>query len=126
MLAEYPVYATLPTADVERLRRFYEDVLGFQVREETPGGISYQAGEGTYFAITKSSGKASGSHTQMGFAVANIERIVVELRARGAVFEAYETPKTVDGVAEMPAGKAAWLKDPDGNLIGMIELYHRA
>lgn len=62
----------------------------------------------------------------MGFAVANIETIVVELRARGAVFEAYETPKTVDGVAEMPAGKAAWLKDPDGNLIGMIELYHRA
>ncbi len=126
MLADYPAYATLPTADVERLRRFYEDVLGFQVREETPGGIFYQAGEGTYFAITRSSGTASGSHTQVGFAVANIEAIVSELRARGAVFESYETPKTVDGVAEMPAGKAAWLKDPDGNLIGMIELYHPA
>lgn len=126
MLADYPVYATLPTGDVERLRRFYEDVLGFQIREESPGGITYQAGEGTYFAITRSSGKASGSHTQMGFAVANIKTIVAELRARGAVFEAYETPKTVDGVAEMPAGRAAWLKDPDGNLIGMIELHHAA
>ena len=48
------------------------------------------------------------------------------LRARGAVFEAYETPKTVDSVAEMPAGRAAWLKDPDGNLIGMIEFNHPA
>ena len=122
MLADYPVYATMPTADVERLRRFYEDVLGFQVREEMPGGITYQAGQGTYFAITRSSGTASGSHTQMGFAVANLVSVVAELRARGAIFEAYETPKTVDGVAEMPAGKAAWLKDPDGNLIGMIEL----
>ena len=126
MLADYPAYATMPTADVERLRRFYEDVLGFQVREETAGGIFYQAGAGTYFAITRSSGTSSGSHTQMGFAVANIEAIVAELRSRGAVFETYETPKTVDGVAEMPAGRAAWLKDPDGNLIGMIELHHRA
>ncbi len=126
MLGDYPAYATLPTADVERLRRFYEDVLGFQVREETPGGITYRAGEGTYFAITRSSGTASGSHTQMGFAVANIKTIVSELRARGVVFETYETPKTVDGVAEMPAGAAAWLKDPDGNLIGMIELHHPA
>jgi catechol 2,3-dioxygenase-like lactoylglutathione lyase family enzyme len=122
MLADYPVYATMPTADVERLRRFYEDVLGFKVREEMPGGITYQAGQGTYFAITRSSGTASGSHTQMGFAVKNLGAVVAELRARGAVFETYETPKTVDGIAEMPAGKAAWLKDPDGNLIGMIEL----
>jgi catechol 2,3-dioxygenase-like lactoylglutathione lyase family enzyme len=121
MLADFPVYATLPTADVERLRRFYEDVLGFKVREETPGGISYEAGEGTYFVITMSSGTASGTHTQIGFAVANITALVAELRARGAVFEEYETPKTVDGVADMPAGKAAWLRDPDGNLIGMIE-----
>jgi catechol 2,3-dioxygenase-like lactoylglutathione lyase family enzyme len=122
MLADYPVYATMPTADVERLRRFYEDVLGFKVREEMPGGITYQAGQGTYFAITRSSGTASGSHTQMGFAVKNLGAVVAELRARGAIFETYETPKTVDGIAEMPAGKAAWLKDPDGNLIGMIEL----
>jgi predicted enzyme related to lactoylglutathione lyase len=126
MLSDYPVYATLPTADVERLRRFYEDVLGFQVREEMPGGITYQAGAGTYFGITRSSGTASGNHTQMAFAVASIETIVAELRARGAVFESYETPKTVDGVAEMPAGRAAWLKDPDGNLIGVIELHRRA
>jgi hypothetical protein len=26
----------------------------------------------------------------------------------------------------LPAPKAAWLKDPDGNLIGMIELYRPA
>lgn len=126
MLADYPVYATIPTADVERLRRFYEDILGFKVRDETPGGITYQAGSGTYFAITRSSGKASGSHTQMGFAVANIGAVVAELRSRGAVFETYQTPKTVDGIAEMPAGKAAWFKDPEGNLIGVIELHHSA
>jgi catechol-2,3-dioxygenase len=122
MLRDCPVYATLPTQDVGRLRGFYEDVLGFKVRLETPAGIFYDAGDGTFFAITRSSGKASGSHTQMGFRIANIKREVAELRTRGAVFETYETPKTVDGIADVGVGRAAWLKDPDGNLIGMLQL----
>ena len=122
MLADNPVYATLPTADMATLRRFYEDVLGFAVREETPGGISYQAGDGTYFAITRSSGTPSGTHTQMGFAVRDIAAEVADLQARGVVFETYETPRTVNGIADVGIGRAAWLCDPDGNLIGMIEL----
>jgi O-acetyl-ADP-ribose deacetylase len=121
MLSDQPVYATLPTSNLAVLRRFYEDVLGFPVRSETPAGIYYQAGEGTYFAITVSSGRPSGSHTQMGFEVKNLEQEVVTLRGRGAVFEEYETPKTIDGIADVGVGKAAWLRDPDGNLIGMIE-----
>jgi catechol 2,3-dioxygenase-like lactoylglutathione lyase family enzyme len=121
VLAEFPVGATLPTDDPQRLRTFYEGVLGFRVRLERPGGIYFQAGEGTYFGISKSSGRASGTHTQMGFAVSNIEAIVKDLRERGVVFEEYEIPKTVDGIARVPAGRSAWFRDPDGNLVGMIE-----
>jgi catechol-2,3-dioxygenase len=36
-------------------------------------------------------------------------------------FEEYETPHTVDGIADMGVGRAAWFKDPDGNLIGIIQ-----
>ena len=125
MLSDNPVYATLPTSDVASLRRFYEEVLGFSVRQETPAGIFFQAGEGTYFAVTRSSGKAAGSHTQMAFVVSDIEAEVHALRARGVAFETYETPKTVKGIADMGVGRAAWLRDPDGNLIGMIQLYPR-
>jgi hypothetical protein len=57
----------------------------------------------------------------MGFAVSNIEAIVKDLRERGVVFEEYEIPKTVDGIARVPAGRSAWFRDPDGNLVGMIE-----
>ena len=39
MLPMFPGGATLPTDDPQRLRRFYEDVLGFEVRLERPGGI---------------------------------------------------------------------------------------
>jgi catechol 2,3-dioxygenase-like lactoylglutathione lyase family enzyme len=121
MLGEAHAYATLPTADMDRLRRFYEDVLGLTVRSERPAGIFYETGDGTFFAITRSSGQPSGSHTQLGFAVRDLETEVADLRRRGVTFEEYETPKTVEGVARMPAGRAAWFRDPDGNLIGLIE-----
>ena len=47
----------------------------------------------------------------------DLRREVDELRARGVAFEEYDLPtiKTVDNVARMPAGQAAWFRDPDGN-----------
>jgi catechol 2,3-dioxygenase-like lactoylglutathione lyase family enzyme len=58
----------------------------------------------------------------MAFLVPDVDAEVAELRARGVVFETYETPRTVAGIADMAVGRAAWFKDPDGNLIGMIQL----
>jgi catechol 2,3-dioxygenase-like lactoylglutathione lyase family enzyme len=121
MLPTFPGYATLPTGDVARLRQFYEG-LGFEVIEETSAGVYVGSGDGTYFAVTKQSGQASGTHTQLGFRVRQIQAVVADLRSRGAVFEEYETPRTVDGIAEVPVGRAAWFKDPDGNLIGLVEI----
>ncbi len=119
MLSDHPVYATIPTADVSALRRFYEDVLGFRVQQETPTTVYYDAGGGTFFAVSRSAGTAAGTHTQMAFRVTSIQDEIAALRKKGVVFESYETPKTVDGIADVGAGFAAWLKDPDGNLIGI-------
>jgi predicted enzyme related to lactoylglutathione lyase len=121
MLSDHQVYAAIPTADLDAVRGFYEEVLGFVPREANPAGIYYDAGAGTYFVLTRSSGKASGSHTQMAFRVSDIESEVRDLQRRGVTFEAYETPKTVDGIATIPIGRTAWFRDPEGNLIGMIQ-----
>jgi predicted enzyme related to lactoylglutathione lyase len=121
MLSDHQVYAAIPTADLDAARGFYEEVLGFVPREANPAGIYYDAGGGTYFVLTRSSGKASGSHTQMAFRVSDIESEVRDLQRRGVTFEEYETPKTVDGIATIPIGRTAWFRDPEGNLIGMIQ-----
>jgi predicted enzyme related to lactoylglutathione lyase len=121
MLSDHPVYAALPTDDLDRLRPFYEDTLGFVPREANPAGVYYNAGAGTYFLVTRSSGKASGAHTQMAFRVSDIESEVRDLQGRGVTFEEYETPKTVDGIATIPIGRTAWFRDPNGNLIGLIQ-----
>ena len=51
---------------------------------------------------------------------ANVPVSVVDaLRASGVAFEEYDLPgmKTKDGVATIGDTRAAWLKDPDGNIL---------
>ena len=121
MLSEHRVQAILPTQDVEGLRQFYESTLGFRPVLEYGGAVMYGAGDGTRFAISRSGGRSDGSFTQMSFATTDIVATVAGLRERGITFEEYETPQTIDGIATMPAGRAAWFKDPEGNMIGIIE-----
>ena len=127
---EYQAAATrLPAQDLDRARSFYSDKLGLDPVEERPGGLLYRCGSGM-FALFASSGRASGTHTQMGFEVSDVRAAVRTLRSRGVVFEEYDLPgiKTVDGVAQIAGnyaskgGKgelAAWFKDSEGNLLGM-------
>ena len=120
MLPDRRVHTTLPTPDPERLRVFYEETLGFAPYAERPGAILYQAG-GALFAISKAGARATGGHTQMAFTVPDIAAEVAELRARGVVFETYEAPRTDQGIGRVGAGQAAWFKDPDGNLVALLQ-----
>jgi catechol 2,3-dioxygenase-like lactoylglutathione lyase family enzyme len=120
MLADSRVHAVLPVPDIDAARPFYELTLGLRPYAVVPNAILYRAGGGSLFAISKSGGKPSGAHTQLAFTVVDVPAEVSELRARGVVFEEYETPKTTDGVARMAFGHAAWFKDPNGNTIGII------
>lgn len=121
MLPERRAHTTLPTPDPERLRTFYEAILGFAPFAERPGAILYRAGDGSLFAISKAGARATGTHTQMAFTVPDIEAEVAQLRARGVVFEEYEAPRTEQGIGRVGAGRAAWFRDPDGNLIGVLQ-----
>ena len=73
------------------------------------------------FAISKAGARATGGHTQMAFTVPDIAAEVADLRGRGVVFLDYDVPKTEQGIGRVGAGRAAWFKDPDGNLIGVLE-----
>jgi catechol 2,3-dioxygenase-like lactoylglutathione lyase family enzyme len=128
MLEDTDVATRLPARDLNRARRFYSEKLGLEPFEERPGGLRYRSGNG-FFVLFESRGEASGSHTQMGWEVADIEAAVTALRARGVVFEEYDLPglKTVNGIAEIAGNypskgvgeKGAWFKDSEGNLIGI-------
>lgn len=114
--------ATLPAQDLERAKRWYEEKLGFTPFEgDAEVGFDYRLSEGTSFLLFGSSGRASGTHTQMGLEVEDLETAVRDLKGRGVRFEEYDQPglKTVDGIATIRGEKTAWFKDSEGNLIGI-------
>ncbi len=121
MLKGARVAVTIPAQDLKRAKQFYADKLGLTPAEESPEGHVYRMEDGTEFLLFQSSGKASGAHTQMGLDVDDVHAEVKELKARGVQFEEYDLPglKTVDSVADIGPGKAAWFKDSEGNLIAI-------
>lgn len=122
MLSDFAPHATIPVSDLERARRFYADTLGFEAQSENDAGTFFGSGSGRFF-IFKSSGAASGSHAQLGWEVGDIESEVRTLQQRGLVFEEYDFPglKTENGIATIPAGRSAWFRDSEGNLLGLFE-----
>lgn len=123
MLSERRVHTTLPVADMERARGFYEGTLGFVPLAILPAGVRYAAADGTVFLIFPTQGRPSGTHTQMGFTVPDLDAEVADLRARGVVFESYEFPgfDKATSIATFGPNRAAWFKDTEGNLLGVVE-----
>lgn len=123
MLGDKRTYAMLPTSDLARARRFYEQTLGLRPNMVTEGGVMYGSG-GTQFFVYPSRNKASG-HTQMSWLVNDIKNEVAALKAKGVTFEEYDMPgiKTVDGIVQSgPEVWTAWFKDPDENLLGLTQI----
>ena len=123
MLSQARTHAALPASDLARARRFYEEVLGF-VPAVSPGGVMYDAADGSRFLVFPSSGRASGTHTQIGFTVDDIEAEVGALKSRGVAFEAYDMPQfdRATSIATFPGSRSAWFSDTEGNLLGVVQL----
>jgi catechol 2,3-dioxygenase-like lactoylglutathione lyase family enzyme len=123
MPAEWSFAAAIPAKDLEGTRRFYEDVLECEVVRESLGGITYRSGD-MFFDLYPTQFAGTAQHTLGGFIVNDVEAAVAELRARGVSFEQYDMPglKTdADGIAELEGEKAAWFKDPEGNILALSQ-----
>ncbi len=64
----------------------------------------------------------------MTFVVEDVDGLVRSLKGRGVTFEHYDVPKMTRQGDVHVAGpmKAAWFKDPDGNIFSLVTPPHRA
>ena len=119
MLAISKATSMLPVVELSRARKFYEEALGLPRPEVRPNGsVHYEAG-GTRFALYPRQTPTRADHTALSFEVKDLAAEMKQLRARGVVFEEYDLPglKTENGVCVLGAERAAWFKDPDGNIL---------
>lgn len=127
MLVNSAVTPTVVTTDLERAKDFYENKLGLKPDPSMSdeNGVLYQAGKGTNFYVYKKTNPPVADHTLASFRVDDIEKEVTELSQKGVVFEHYDMPNGIKtnekGIATMGTSKSAWFKDPDGNILALLQ-----
>ena len=124
MLGEARIGANVPVSDVDAAVEFYQGKLGltlFERGQEEPYARFSGAGQ-TKLAVYQSAGAGAARHTLASFVVDDVRAIVEALKGNGVVFEEYDMPgiKTEAGVATMGDTRAAWFKDPDGNILEIV------
>jgi catechol 2,3-dioxygenase-like lactoylglutathione lyase family enzyme len=119
MLAESLATAMLPVIDMDRARAFYEGQLGLPAAKVRPSGEARYLAGGLSFALYPRATPTRADHTALSFEVQDLAAEMRALRARGVRFEEYDLPglTTKEGVCVLGAERAAWFKDPEGNIL---------
>lgn len=119
MLRSFDATAMLAVRDPAVARSFYADVLGFELREDEMGILSFEAGR-TPVALYASEYAGTNQANALAWSVGDaFDGIVTGLRERGVKFERYDLPGlTLEGDVHVADGfKGIWFKDPDGNIL---------
>ena len=123
MLAEALPVAFVPSTDLERSRRFYEETLGLPVRDEDRFAVVLDAGPLTVRVTNVGQEFHVQPFTVLGWEVAEIRAEIVQLAGRGVTFlRVGGVEQDVDGVWTAPDGsRIAWFTDPDGNTLSLSQ-----
>jgi predicted enzyme related to lactoylglutathione lyase len=122
VLANTDAIATIAVRNVEAVKKFYESTLGLkpEASQET-GVLTFKSGN-TSILVYQSQYAGTNKATAATWAVEDLEGTVRDLKAKGVRFEHYDMPGTTRQGDVHGSGKtkAAWFKDPDGNILALV------
>ena len=124
MLTHAPATTILPVLDLGRARDFYERRLGLRpIGLQQDGKFLFALGDGGTLALIPKPDGTKAEHTAVSFKVDDVVHEIGVLKAQGVVFEDYDLPefRTEGHVCVLGSEKAAWFKDPEGNILCLHE-----
>ena len=123
MLGDKTAVATIAVKDLEAGKKFYEETLGLTKSGDDPGGILYKSGDSSVF-VYQSEFAGTNKATAASWGVGDdVESVVSGLKAKGVTFEHYDSipgAKLEGDIHVLGDLKAAWFKDPDGNILNIV------
>ena len=123
MLGDKDAVANIAVKNLETAKKFYEETLGLtQIGAEGQEVIVFRSGSSTIY-VYKSQYAGTNQATALTWVVGkDIEGVVRELKAKGVTFEHYNMPDVTreDDIHVAGNMKVAWFKDPDGNILNII------
>ena len=123
MLADKDVQATVAVKSLDAAKRFYEGALGLKrTGGNETGALMYKCGSSTllvYESQFAGTNKATAATWTMD---GDLDAEVRALKGKGIAFEHYEFPdvRHEGDVHVMGDMRAAWFKDPDGNILALV------
>lgn len=121
MLNQLNAIATVGVKDVNAARQFYEKTLGLEpIPGEMPEEVQHYKSGNSTIEVYHSEFAGSNKATALSWVVGdNIKEEVENLKKKGVKFEHYDFPdsKLEGDIHVMGDIKAAWFKDPDGNIL---------
>jgi catechol-2,3-dioxygenase len=123
VLAHNPIDPMILATDLAVAREFYGDKLGLEVLLESDDFLTFRCGGDSRLVVTRSSTGTTDPQTKASWRVSDLAAEAAELRSRGVAVQELDEPgmKTVDGIADVGFALAAWLVDPHGNSIGLLQ-----
>ena len=122
MLGDKAAIATIAVRNLEAASKFYQGTLGLKpTPTQEQGVLGYKSGDANVI-VYQSQFAGTNKATAVTWAVDDLEAAVQELKGRGVRFEHYDLPGTSRQGDIHGSGrtKAAWFKDPDGNILALV------
>ena len=123
MLTKFAAVATIAVKDIRVATDFYEQTLGLsRIPTSERGARIFKSGD-SRILVYESDYAGTNKATAATWAIdGDIKQVVAGLSAKGVRFEHYDLPGTTrEGDVHVTGTiKAAWCKDPDGNILALV------
>ena len=121
MLSISDALATIAVKDTAAAAKFYERKVGLKkLDSEMDEVLVYQSGN-SKLLVYRSQFAGTNQATAATWVVDDVDGEVRALKSRGVIFEQYDFPevKREGDVHVFKKNRAAWFKDPDGNILSI-------
>ena len=105
------MYLIILTHDIDRMRTFYKEGLGFETTSDSPFFVSFNTGGASLALIAVR--PQQPLEKELCFATTDIDDTVRRLRERGVTF--------MHDIRDEPFGRVIHLRDPEGALMSLLQ-----
>src|SRR4051812_33519117 len=127
MLSQAEAVATVAVKDLAAARTFYEETLNLELLDQRGTEVlTFRTGSGMLFVYV-SQFAGTNKATCVTWPCNDVDAAVAALKENGVEFEHYSLPEMhLEGDVHVAGDmRAAWFKDPDGNIHSLVSADRR-